>query len=138
MTQTNLPAAAEAVVTFLDSVGRRSEAELYLRLFRELPQESFALIAAETVPLGAQGASIAEQLRFLADLGLLAPVAVGLFDPNLAHASADRFVRRLAAVRLDSNIYRIGSIGLADSVRTDLKNGVIPVLVYEDPSEQRL
>lgn len=138
MTQSNLPAAAEAVVTFLDSVGRRSEAELYLRLFRELPQESFALIAAETVPLGAQGASIAEQLRFLADLGLLAPIAVGLFDPSLAHAAADRFSRRLAAVRLESNIYRFGTKGVADSIRTDLHDGVIPILVYDDPAEERL
>ena len=138
MTQPNLPATAEAVVTFLDSVGRRSEAELYLRLFRELPQESFALIAAETVPLAAQGSSIADQLRFLADLGLLAPVVVGLFDPNLAPAAADRFARRLGAARLESNIYRFGVHGLAGSIRSDLQNGIIPILLYEDPTEERV
>ncbi len=137
MTQPNLPATAEAVVTFLDSVGRRSEAELYLRLFRELPQESFALIAAETVPLAAQGSSIAEQLRFLVDLGLLAPVVVGLFDSNLAHAAADRFVRRLGAERLESVIYRFGTQGLGAAIRADLQNGVIPILIFDDPSETR-
>jgi acetylglutamate kinase len=130
-----LPATAEAVVTFLDSVGRRSEAELYLRLFRELPQESFALIAVQTAPLAGQGASIAEQLRFLADLGLLAPVVVGLFDANQGRAAAERFARRLGAVRLDANLYQIHSRNLADSVRTDLRNGVIPILVFDDPSE---
>jgi len=134
----SLPATAEAVVTFLDSVGRRSEAELYLRMFRELPQESFALIAVETVPLAAQGSSIADQLRFLADLGLLAPVVVGLFEPAMAHAAADRFSRRLAAVRLEANIYRADVKGLADLVRTDLQNGAIPILVYEDPAETTL
>jgi acetylglutamate kinase len=134
----SLPATAEAVVTFLDSVGRRSEAELYLRMFRELPQESFALIAVETVSLAAQGSSIADQLRFLADLGLLAPVVVGLFEPALAHAAADRFSRRLAAVRLETNIYRADAKGLADFVRADLRNGAIPILVYEDPTEATL
>ena len=38
-------AAAEAVLTFLESVGRRSEAEFYLRLFLKLPPESFGIIA---------------------------------------------------------------------------------------------
>ena len=41
----NSPDAAGVVLTFLESVGRRSEAELYLKLFRELPKESFAIIA---------------------------------------------------------------------------------------------
>ena len=44
---TPLPATAEAVLTFLESVGRRSEAEFYLRLFRKIPKESFAIVAAE-------------------------------------------------------------------------------------------
>lgn len=127
-----MPATAEAVVTFLDSVGRRSEAELYLRLFRELPQESFALIAVEPTPLVAQGASIAEQLRFLADLGLLAPVVVGLFDTGHARAAADRFSRRLGLVRIETSIYSATLPHLADAIRTDLRNGVIPILVCDD------
>jgi bifunctional N-acetylglutamate synthase/kinase len=133
--QPALPATAEAVVTFLDSVGRRSEAELYLRLFRQLPLESFALIAVETAPLATHGASLAEQLRFLADLGLLAPVVVGLFDPELARAAADRFSRRLGSVRLDTSIYSAHAPGLADSIRTDLRSGVIPILTYDDLAE---
>lgn len=129
---TTLPATAEAVLTFLDSVGRRSEAELYLRLFRELPPESFAIIAAETGPITAQGASIAEQLRFLADLGLVAPVVVGLFDPARAHTSADRFMRRLGSVRLESNIYPMSARGIADLVRGDLRAGLVPVLFFDE------
>ncbi len=134
----SLPATAEAVVTFLDSVGRRSEAELYLRLFRELPLESFALIAVEKVPLAAQGASLAEQLRFLADLGLLAPVVVGLFDPALARAAADRFSRRLGLVRLETNIYSAHAGGLADTIRADLRCGIIPILVYDNLAEDEV
>ena len=41
---------ADVVLTFLESVGRRAEAELYLRLFRQLPKESFALIAPALTP----------------------------------------------------------------------------------------
>lgn len=134
-----MPATAEAVVTFLDSVGRRSEAELYLRLFRELPQESFALVAVEPTPLVAQGASIAEQLRFLADLGLLAPVVVGLFDTGHARAAADRFSRRLGLVRIETSIYSATLPHLAEAIRSDLRSGVIPILVCDDaPVLERL
>ncbi len=131
-----LPATAEAVLTFLDSVGRRSEAELYLRLFRELPPESFAIITAETVPLSAQGASISEQLRFLADLGLVAPIVVGLFDPARARATADRFTRRLGSVRLEANIYPMSARGVADLARADLRSGVIPILVFDEEAAE--
>jgi len=85
-----LPATVEAVLTFLDSVGRRSEAELYLRLFREVPRESFAIIALESASVSTQGASLAEQLRFLANLGLYAPIVIGIAEPASARAAADR------------------------------------------------
>ena len=133
-----LPATAEAVLTFLDSVGRRSEAELYLRLFRELPPESFAVITAESVPISAQGASIAEQLRFLADLGLFAPIVIGLFDSARSRATADRFTRRLASVKLEANIYPMNALGVADLARTDLRSGIVPILVFEEETEQAI
>jgi acetylglutamate kinase len=116
-------------------VGRRSEAELYLRLFRELPAESFAVITVESGPLQAQGASLAEQLRFLADLGLFAPIVVGLFDPARARATAERFTRRLGSVRLESNLYPMGANGLADLVRSDLRSGIIPILTFDERAE---
>ena len=122
-------------MTFLDSVGRRSEAELYLRLFREVPAESFAVIAVETGPIAAQGASMAEQLRFLADLGLVAPVVIGLFDPARARAAADRFTRRLGWVRLEASVYPMHASGIVELVRSDLRAGIIPILVFEEVSE---
>ncbi len=122
-------------MTFLDSVGRRSEAELYLRLFREVPAESFAVIAVETGPIAAQGASMAEQLRFLADLGLVAPVVIGLFDPARARAAADRFTRRLGSVRLEASVYPMHASGIVELVRSDLRAGIIPILVFEEVSE---
>ena len=133
-----LPATVEAVLTFLDSVGRRSEAELYLRLFREVPAESFGIIAVETPPIAAQGASLAEQLRFLANLGLVAAVVVGLSRTEGARAAADRFMRRLGLVRLEANIYPMSANGIVELVRTDLRAGVVPILVFDEDSEDEV
>jgi bifunctional N-acetylglutamate synthase/kinase len=127
-----LPATVEAVLTFLDSVGRRSEAELYLRLFREVPRESFAIIALEGPTVSAQGASLAEQLRFLANLGLFAPIVVGVAEPSGARAAADRFMRRLGIVRLEGNIYTMDTPGLVELARSDLRAGIIPILAFDE------
>jgi len=127
-----LPATAEAVLTFLESVGRRSEAELYLRLFRELPRESFAIIAPESSLLRSSGASIAEQLRFLADLGLFAPVVMGLLEPGQATVAADRFLRRLRSAGLEAAVYDLPQPDLVSALRSELKNGQVPVLCFSD------
>jgi hypothetical protein len=128
-----LPATAEAVLTFLESVGRRSEAELYLRLFRELPRESFAIIAPESSLIRQSGASIAEQLRFLADLGLFAPVVIGLLEPAQAVVAADRMLRRLRTAGLDAAIYDLPQPDLVGAIRAELRNGQIPLLCFMDP-----
>jgi len=131
-----LPSTVEAVLTFLDSVGRRSEAELYLRLFREVPRESFAIIALESASISTQGASLAEQLRFLANLGLYALIVIGTAEPASARAAADRFVRRLGLVRLESNVYTMSTPGLVELARSDLRAGIIPILAFDDGHEE--
>ncbi|HEY5959541.1 MAG TPA: hypothetical protein VIV60_23455 [Polyangiaceae bacterium] len=129
-----LPATAEAVLKFLESVGRRSEAELYWRLFRELPRESFAVIAPESSLVRQSGASIAEQLRFLADLGLFAPVVMGLLEPAQATVAADRLLRRLRTAGLEAAVYDLPQPDLADAVRSELRGGQVPVLCFADRS----
>jgi hypothetical protein len=122
------PDAAGVVLTFLESVGRRSEAELYLRLFRELPKESFAIIAAESAVLRYAAGSLVEQLRFLRELGLFAPVAVGLFEPATAEKAATRFAKRssdMGAVVEDARGAR-----LAHNVREELAAENLPVLCF--------
>jgi hypothetical protein len=131
-----LPSTVEAVLTFLDSVGRRSEAELYLRLFREVPRESFAIIALESASISTQGASLAEQLRFLANLGLYALIVIGTAEPAGARAAADRFMRRLGHVRLESNVYTMSTLGLVELARSDLRAGIIPILAFDDGHEE--
>jgi acetylglutamate kinase len=120
------------VLTFLESVGRRSEAELYLKLFRELPKESFAIIAAEAAVLRYAVGSLVEQLRFLHELGLVAPVVVGLFDG----VSPDRAAARLAKRSLDMGAVLIEASepDLAARVAQELRDENLPIVYFSAPS----
>jgi hypothetical protein len=122
------PDAAGVVLTFLESVGRRSEAELYLKLFRELPKASFAIIVAESAVLRYAAGSLVEQLRFLRELGLFAPVAVGLFEPSTAEKAAARLVKRSAD--MGAVIENAEAPELAHHVREELAAENLPVLCF--------
>lgn len=122
--------AAEVVLTFLESLGRRSEAELYLRLFRKLPKESFAIIAPGGPVVRQALGSLVEQLRFLGDLGLFAPVVLGLFDPETAASSSERLVKRLPTVGLDACPHQMSEPDLALQVKEELKAERLPVLTF--------
>jgi acetylglutamate kinase len=129
----NSPDAAGVVLTFLESVGRRSEAELYLKLFRELPKESFAVIAPEAAVLRYAAGSLVEQLRFLRELGLVAPVVVGLFDQTSPERAAQRLVKRaldMGAVALDAN-----EPDLAQRVAQELRDENLPVIYFGAPGD---
>lgn len=131
-----LPPAAEAVLTFLQSVGQRSEAELYVRLFRQLPKESFAIIAAGAPVVQRSAGSLIEQLRFLSELGLFAPLVLGLLDPESAPSSAQRLLKRMPALGLRATAYDFDDTDLLAKVRLDLRQERTPILYFEhDPNE---
>lgn len=85
-------ALGQGVLRFLAGLGQRSEAELYLRIFKGLPRGRFALIAPESAVLDKGAGTLAEQLGFLRELGLYPSLVVGAVDPlgkrSLAHLSA--------------------------------------------------
>jgi hypothetical protein len=116
------------VLRFLESVGRRSEAEFYVRLFRQLPKESFAIIAPGAAVLRQTTGALVEQLRFLADLGLVAPIVVGLFNPGTSLASAERLARRLPAANLDPCVHDGTEADLAERVREELCRERVPIV----------
>jgi acetylglutamate kinase len=118
------------VLTFLESVGRRSEAELYLRLFRKLPKESFAVIAPGGPVVRHGLGSLVEQLRFLGDLGLFAPVVLGVFNSEAAATASERLVRRLPAVGLEASLHEMGEPELAEVVRDELRAERIPIVYF--------
>ncbi len=125
------PAApADVVLTFLESLGRRSEAELYLKLFRKLPKESFAIIAPGGAVVRYGLGSLVEQLKFLTDLDLVAPVLLGLYDPESGAASSERLLKRLPAVGLDPCPHAADEPGLESRVRDELRAGRVPIVHF--------
>src|SRR5262249_43546577 len=133
------PAApADVVLTFLESLGRRSEAELYLKLFRRLPKESFAIIApGGTVVRYAMG-SLVEQLKFLADLDLLAPVLLGLYDPDSVAPRSERLVKRLPSVGLEPCPHAADEPELGAKMREEIKAGRLPIVHFTPLENQGL
>jgi GNAT superfamily N-acetyltransferase len=130
------------VLTFLESVGRRSEAELYLRMFHGLPKESFAVIVPGGPVVRSALGSIVEQLRFLADLGLYTTVVLGLFDPDTGATSSERLIKRLPAASLSPSPHEMSEPGVVEAVRDELRRERIPVLHFRkvdgESLEQRL
>lgn len=118
------------VLTFLESVGRRSEAEFYLRLFHKLPKESFALIAPGGPVVRYGAGALVEQLRLLAELDLFAPLVLGLFDPESAAASVERLGRTLPSVGLVTSVHAMGEANLAETIRAELRAERVPLLVF--------
>lgn len=125
------PAPAETVLTFLASIGSRADAELYVDLFRKLPKESFATIAAEASLVGDAGATLAERLRFLAEVDLFAPVVVGVFEPERAKQAAGELAERLSAAGLSPEVHDATRPGLAETVRALLRAERTPVVSFE-------
>lgn len=130
------------MLTFLESVGRRSEAEFYLRMFHGLPKESFAVIVPGGPVVRSALGSIVEQLRFLADLGLYTTVVLGLFDPDTGATSSERLIKRLPAAALSPTPHEMSEPGLVEAVREELRRERIPVLHFRkvegETLEQRL
>ena len=96
------------MLTFLESVGRRSEAEFYLRLFLKLPPESFGIIALGATVIRYSLGTLVEQLKFLADLGLHAPVVLGLYDPEQGPSSSERLIKRLQLQGMEAYPHEMG------------------------------
>lgn len=120
------PDPATIVLTFLESVATRSESEFYVRLFRQLPKESFAVLAAESAVLRYALSSLVDQLRFLRDLGLFAPVVVGLFEPRSAERAALRLTERCEG--MNPRIHDARQSDLVAEVAAELTTEQLPII----------
>jgi len=127
---------SDIVLALVESVGRREDAEFYLRLFRELPKHSFAIVAPDASALDDAQGRVALDLKFLAHLGLFAPVVLGLFDPREAEAQADGLSRELGAARLKSRRYAAHVPRLVDRLKVDLNESRIPIVVFSERMPQ--
>ena len=122
--------ATETVLKFLGSIGRRSEAEMYWRLFRERPPESFALIAAEAAVLSDSFGSVIEQFQYLSELGLTPGLVLGLFRPDQSEALSEQVGRALAAAGLEARCHDASDEGLPAAMAEDMRTGKLPVVRF--------
>lgn len=117
----------EGVLQFLSSLGKRSEAELYLRLFRELPVRRFAALIPTEEVLRSSSGTLADQLRFLLDLGLSPTVILG----GLGTLPEDLTAHFLAALDEARVNYVLGDM---DSGKSESDDGAPAVLVLSAES----
>jgi acetylglutamate kinase len=122
---------SDTILRFLESIGRRSEAEFYLSLFRADSKERFALLAMEPAVLRQAFDALTLDLRFLAGLGLIPVVALGLYNTgNTVAEHAERLARRLARAEVPAVIHRAEGAALATAVTASARSGQIPLLPF--------
>lgn len=121
---------ADVVLRFLESVGRRSEAEFYVSLFRAQSKESFAAISVDANVARHATEAVVLHLRFLANLGLAPIVVLGAFEPTDAPEHAARIHRRLGREGIAAELFAPGGgEALAGRVAEAARAGRLPIVV---------
>ena len=100
--------ATEVVLRFLESVGRRSDAEFYLSLFRAEAKERFATLCVDGPVIDDALDAVALDLRFLTSLGLFPVVVVGLFDADMSATHAELLLQGLTRVGVAARLLEFG------------------------------
>jgi len=120
---------AETVLRFLESVGRRAEAEFYVQLFRAGPKEQFGAIFVDASVARHATEAVVLHLKFLAGLGLAPLTVLGAFEPGDAPEHAARIVRRLERQGIAAALVAPGDAAAvcAEVVRM-CRAAVLPVL----------
>lgn len=128
---------AQAVLQFLESVGERSEAEIYLRLYRSLPRGRFALVAPSARSIRESGGALSEQLAFLKHLGLYASVVIGAVDP-VEEEPLEWLLEAMQGEDLSPVVLDPEETGALRAAAQRLEDGQFPVFVLRAPSDDRL
>ncbi len=128
---------AEAVLQFLESVGQRSEAEIYLRLYRSLPRGRFALVVPSARALRESGGALSEQLAFLKHLGLYASVVIGAVDAVEAEP-LEWLLEAMEGEELSPVVLDPEEPGALKTAEKHLLGGQFPVFVLRTPSDAGL
>jgi acetylglutamate kinase len=121
---------ADVVLRFLESVGRADEAQFYLALFRGAEKERFAALHVDANVVKVAAEAVALELSFLAALGLVPVVTVGLFAPADVTEQARALERRLVAAGVPAAL--VGDDAVADTAR----RAVVPVVPLDGRVER--
>jgi acetylglutamate kinase len=122
---------SEVILRFLESVGRRSEAEFYLRLFRAESKESFANLVTGASVLKDASEAVVLDLRFLRALGLSSVVTVGF--GSIASAAAEQaewLHRKLEKSDVPARVHAIAEPSLPEAVTATVRAGEIPIVAF--------
>lgn len=121
----------EVIQRFVESVGKKADVELYLKLFRAQRKESFAIIAADAQILKTALDPLHFDLRILMGLGLVPVVLIGLLDAKEADENARRVHEWLAEDQVPARILP-ASPGLKEAeieqVRSTIGSHQIPLV----------
>jgi hypothetical protein len=120
---------ADVVLRFLESVGRPEEARFYLERFRAEPREQFAVIAIEANVARDAIEAVVLDLRFLAAIGLVPVVVLGLFEAKSAFQHAARIQRRLARETTTAVLLTGEDPALHEKTATAARAGIIALVV---------
>jgi len=123
---------ADVVLRFLESAGRRSEAEFYINLFRSEAKERFAAIHVSAGVMRHAAEAVAVELRFLAALGLTPVVALGVVDPAEAATHAARLARRLERDGVPAELFAPGPIEATAAARS----GILPITLFSGSDDR--
>jgi acetylglutamate kinase len=125
---------AETVLRFLESLGRREEANFYLGLFRAEPKERFAAISVDANVARHASEAVTLDLRFLASLGLFPVVVLGLMDSAEAIEHAERLRRRLERGGTPATILSGEGAALAEAATRATRAETIPIVAMVPPN----
>jgi acetylglutamate kinase len=124
---------ADAVLRFLESMGKGSEAEFYLALFRAEAKERFAAISVDANVARHASEAVVLDLRFLARLGLSPVVVLGLFEPTDAVEHGSRIRRRLEKGGVPAVMVPPSDPQLGDTVASAARAGTLPIVAFGLP-----
>lgn len=128
---------AEAVLRFLAGVGKGTEAEFYLRLFRSRARESFATLVVDAQTMRENLDEVALDLRLLHVLSLTPVVVLGLHAGGEPRRAAEKLHAKLSALGVPSAA--IPEENRTRAIADAAGSGNIPVVCLETGElEQRL
>ena len=123
----------QAVLSFLETVGRPAEGEMYLRLFRATPRGRFALVLATREVIVESGATLVAQIAYLWDLGLFPWLLLAGESPLTAREIAP-FRAALREAHVDTELIvesdGVDPAGLAEQAAD---RGALPIILGRDP-----
>jgi acetylglutamate kinase len=124
----------DAILRFLESVGKRSETDFYLNLFRAEEKESFANLVATPAALRGAFEAVVLDLKFLHGLGLVPVVSIGFYGGGAASIEhADKLRRKLEKRDVRSVVYRADSANLAALITSSARDSRIPIVALAGP-----